>query len=69
MSTPQAEAFSAVTVYLVVTVTVNRRQIAIRVILALLVPVLDFQPRLCREKESTVGAPPAFPFQQRRHPA
>ena len=43
MSTSRAGAFSAFAVYLVVTVTVNRCQIAVRVGPVLLVPVMDLQ--------------------------
>ena len=40
------------TVYLVVTVTVNRRQVAIPVVAMIPIEVMDFDPRLRREDES-----------------
>jgi len=41
--------------YLVVTVTVDRHQIAIRVIPALLITVMDLQKRLWQEDEITIS--------------
>ena len=43
--------------YLVVTVTVNRHQIAIRVVPALVVAVMHLQKRLWQEDESTRSTP------------
>ena len=40
------------TVYLVVTVTVNRRQVAIPIVAVLTIEVMDFDQRLRREHES-----------------
>ena len=41
------------TVYLVVTVTVNRRQVAIPVVAVIAIEVMDFDQCLRREDEST----------------
>ncbi len=41
------------TVYLVVTVTVNRRPVAIPVVAVIAIEVMDFDQRLRREDEST----------------
>ena len=41
------------TVYLVVTVTVNRRQVVISVVAVIPIEVMDFDQRLRREDEST----------------
>ena len=41
------------TMYLVVTVTVNRRQVVIPVVAVIAIEVMDFDQRLRREHEST----------------
>jgi hypothetical protein len=55
-------------VYLVVTVTVDRHQIAIRSIPAVLIAVMDFQQRLWQEDESTVSTSTMSIPQQSRDP-
>jgi hypothetical protein len=45
--------FVVSTVYLVVTVTVNRRQVAIPIVAVIAIEVMDFDQRLRREHEST----------------
>jgi len=53
MSTYPLGEFVVSTVYLVVTVTVNRRQVAIPVVAVIAIEVMDFDQRLRREDEST----------------
>src|SRR5262245_45733622 len=69
ISTSRARSISAASVYLVVTVTVDRRQIAIGVIPVLLVPVMYLQQRLWQEEESTVRAPALLPVQEGGYPS
>jgi hypothetical protein len=53
MSTYPLGEFVVSTVYLVVTVTVNRRQVAIPVVAVIAIEVMDFDQRWRREDEST----------------
>ncbi len=48
------------TVYLVVTVTVNRREVAIPVVAMILIEVMDFDHRSRRENESAGSASPVL---------
>ena len=50
--------------YLVVTVTVDRHQITIGVIPALLIAVMDLQKRLWQEDEITIPTTPLLVVQQ-----
>jgi hypothetical protein len=51
------------TVYLVVTVTVNRRQVVISVVAVIAIAVMDLNPYLRHEDESTGLASFLLPFQ------
>ena len=53
MSTHSLEAFLMSTVYLVVTVTMDHRQVVIPVVAVLAIEVMDFDQRLRREDKST----------------
>ena len=53
MSTHSLEAFLMSTVYLVVTVTVNRPEIDVPVVVVIAIKVMDFNQRIGRENEST----------------
>ena len=53
MSTYPLGEFVVSAVYLVVTVTVNCRQVAIPVVAVIAIEVMDFDQRLRREDEST----------------
>ena len=55
--------------YLVVTVTVDRHQIAHGVIPALLIAVMDFQKRLWQEDEVTIATTSVLELQERCDPA
>ena len=55
--------------YLVVTVTVDRHQVAQGVIPALLIAVMDFQQRLWQEDEVTIPTASALEFEQDRDSA
>ena len=55
--------------YLVVTVTVDRHQIAQGVIPVLLITVMHFQQRLWQEDEVTIATTSVLELEQERDPA
>ena len=56
------------TVYLVVTVTMDRHQIAIGVVSSLLIAMMHLQERLWQEDESTMSTAAVLGTQQSRYP-
>ena len=57
ISTIPLRTITTASMYLVVTVTMNRHQIPIRVVPALVVAVMHLQKRLWQEDESTMATP------------
>lgn len=68
MSTRSLDEFVVFTVYPVVTVTVNHRQVVIPVVVVVAIPVMNLDQRLRHEHQPTGLAASLLRLQQLRHP-